>query len=129
MCLSPFIWFLNFKTFSKAFILSLLYIFIISISVISNIENFRFSSFVYKLFILMFLMYYDLIHINKAISLNDFIKFIRTFIAIFAITLIFQQFLLIIGITSFPLFNLSIYLDRGIGKILCHWSHHIQLVY
>ena len=63
----------------------------------------------------MFLMYYDLIHINKAISLNDFIKFIRTFIAIFAITLIFQQFLLIIGITSFPLFNLSIYLDRGIG--------------
>ena len=46
MCLSPFIWFLNFKTFSKAFILSLLYIFIISISVIANIENFRFSSFV-----------------------------------------------------------------------------------
>jgi hypothetical protein len=61
-------------------------------------------------------MYYDLIYFNRALSLQDFIKFLRGLILAFVICLILQQLVIIAGLRSLPIINLIKYLDRGIGS-------------
>ncbi|MDB4225824.1 hypothetical protein N9800_01055 [bacterium] len=117
MCLTPFIWLNSFKTVSKAFVWGSIYLLAIIVSVIYNSDSFRLSTAGYKVaFVVMFIMYYDLIYSKRALTLPDFIKFLRALILAFTITLLIQQLALIIGIRSLPIINLMGYLDRGIGS-------------
>ena len=117
MCVSPLIWLITFKTFSKAFVWGGIYLLFILFSVIYHIDSLRISTVGYKVtFVLMFIMYYDLIYFNRVLSLIDFIKFLRTFILAFVICLVLQQMAIIAGLQSLPLINLMGYLGRGIGS-------------
>lgn len=116
MILSPLIWFLNIKTFSRSLVICLLYIIAISFSSLYNFESFRLSTFGYKLsFIVMFLMAYDLIYIKKVLNLLDFESFVKKLIFAFVIVLILQQIAIIIGIRRLEIINFYYFLDRGIG--------------
>lgn len=116
MCTSPFIWFSSFKTFSKGFFLGLLFIVSIIFSVLINDQYIRFSSLGYKItFIVMFIMYYDLIYVRHALRLDAFKKFIKNLIYAYAVCLIIQQLFIIIGVTEFSLINLTQFLNRGLG--------------
>lgn len=116
MCASPLIWFLSFKTFSKGFILGLIFIVSIIFSSLYNVQAIRFSSLGYKIaFIVMFIMYYDLIYVRHVLRLDTFKKFIKNLIYAYALCLIIQQLFLIIGIREFPIINLMSFLDRNLG--------------
>lgn len=116
MCASPLIWFLNFKTFSKGFILGLLFIVSIVFSSLYNEQAIRFSSLGYKIaFIVMFIMYYDLIYVRHVLRLVTFKKFIKNLIYAYALCLIIQQLFIIIGVTEFSLINLTRFLSRDFG--------------
>jgi len=116
MCTSPLIWFLSFKTFSKGFILGLLFIVTIIFSSLYNEQAIRFSSLGYKItFIVMFIMYYDLIYVRHALRLDTFKKFIKNLIYAYAIFLIIQQVFIIIDVREFQIINLTRFLDRGLG--------------
>lgn len=117
MNMSPIIWLYMFKTFSKAFLWGSIFLLTIIFSVLFNIDSFRLSTVGYKVaFIVMFIMYYDLIYFNRALSLQDFIKFLRGLILAFVICLILQQLVIIAGLRSLPIINFITYLDRGLGS-------------
>ena len=72
MCLTPLIWLNMFKTFSKVFILGGIYLIAIVFSVLYNSDSFRLSTVGYKIaFVVMFIMYYDLIYFNRALTIHD----------------------------------------------------------
>ena len=117
LCLTPFIWMLNFQTFSKAFVWGILYVMAIIFSALYNIDSFRLETFGYKVtLVVMFIMYYDLIHISQALNLSDYIRFLRTLILAYFIILILQQAAIILGINSLPIINYMGSLNRGIGS-------------
>ncbi len=117
MCLTPFIWLNSFKTFSKAFVWGGIYLLVILFSVIYNSDSFRLSTVGYKVsFVMMFIMYYDLIYFNRALTLQDFIKFLRALILAYFICLLVQQLAIIVGLRTLPIINLMGYLNRGIGS-------------
>lgn len=117
MFVSPFIWLNSFKTFSKAFIWGGIYLLIILFSVIYNSDSFRLSTIGYKMaFVLTFIMYYDLIYFNRALSLLDFIKFLRALILAYFICLVLQQLAIIVGLRTLPIINFIYYINRGIGS-------------
>mgnify|MGYP001202661806 CR=1 FL=1 len=117
MCVSPFIWINSFKTLSKAFIWGGIYLLAVLFSVIYNSDSFRLSTVGYKTaFVIMFIMYYDLIYSNRALTLNYYIKVLRTLILAYTICLVAQQLAIIVGVHSLPIINLMYYLNRGIGS-------------
>lgn len=117
MCLSPFIWLNSFKTFSKAFVWGGIYLLATLFSIIYNSDSFRLSTVGYKMaLVMLFLMYYDLIYYNKALTLQDFIKFLRALILAFVVCLLLQQIAIIVGLRFLPIINLISFLDRGIGS-------------
>ena len=85
MCMSPLILTFNsIRTVSKAFVWGSIYLLAIFFSVIYNIDSFRLSTLGYKAaFVVMFIIYYDLIYFNRALTLPDFIKFLRVLILAF----------------------------------------------
>ena len=116
MTLCPLIWILNIKTFSKSFVICLLYIIAISYSSLYNYESFRLSTYGYKLsFVVIFMMAYDLVYINKILKLLDFESFIKKLIFVLVIVLIVQQIAIILGIRKLEIINFYYFLDRGIG--------------
>jgi hypothetical protein len=117
MCLAPIIWMNQFKRFSKVFFLGSLFLITILLSVMHNPDSLRWSTVGYKAaFIVMFIMYYDLIHIKHALRITDFIKILKTLILAYTVCLLIQQIIIVIGIREFPLINLMGYLNRGIGS-------------
>ena len=63
----------------------------------------------------MFIMYYDLIHVRRALPLDRFRKFIKNLIHAYALVLLIQQLFIITGLTEFDLINLTHFLNRGLG--------------
>jgi len=117
MLIAPFIWLNNFSKFSKAFKWASIYMLVIIISVIINIESFRLSTVGYKIsFLLMFIMYYDLIYHKHVFTLETFINLLKKLILAYTICLLIQQLAIILGLQSFSILNITKDLDRGIGS-------------
>lgn len=117
LCLAPIIWLISLKTFSRAFVLGVIYILAILFSANYNVDSFRLSTLVYKMsFIIMFIMYYDLIYHNRALTLQEFIKFLKVLILAFFICLVLQQIAILLGFSTLQIINLTYFLDRGIGS-------------
>jgi hypothetical protein len=117
LVLAPFILFANFRRFSKAFVWAIIYFIVIIFSLMHNIESFRLSTIIYKIsFVLMFIMVYDMVYYKRALTIQEFYKFLKFLIYAYTITLIVQQFAIIIGFRSLPIINLTTFLDRGIGS-------------
>lgn len=93
---------------SKAAIFSLLFwVVTVGMSIIQFGMTSRMSTFYYSaLFLLTFTLYYNLVHINKAFEIGQFIKLIKIVIYAYTIILILQQLFFIVGLRYMPLINL-----------------------
>lgn len=101
---------------SKAFILVSIYFISILCSAIFHLETFRASTLLYLCsFLITFITMYNLVYIKKVFSLTYFLKIVKGLIYTLTITLLIQQFFIIVGIKIFPLVNLVQVFDRGIG--------------
>lgn len=109
MGVSPFL-LLKFSPYqSKALKWGLIYMLTLTISVVINREQFRLGSFFYRISgVFTFILYYNLIYINRVFSKKDFLKIIIFLIQAYGIVLIFQQIanLTIIHGRGFLLLNL-----------------------
>lgn len=93
---------------SKAVILgSLFWVVTVGMSIVQFGWTSRMSTFYYSaLFLLTFILYYNLVYINKVFEIEQFIGLIKIVIYAYAIVLILQQFFCLIGIRYVPLINL-----------------------
>ncbi len=114
MCFAPIIWLVISPKISKAFVWGGLYFMAILFSGLFNIDSFRLSTVGYLLsFIFMFIMYYNLVWVEKVFELDDFIKVLKGLIMAYVICLIMQQMCHMVGIESFPLINTYTSYGRG----------------
>lgn len=73
-----------------------------------NFSNIRYSTFIYTaLFLITFMVYYNLVWIKGCLSIEYFLKVIIYLIYAYAICLILQQFFIITGIRTFSIINLN----------------------
>lgn len=93
---------------SKAVILgALFWVVTVGMSIVQFGLTSRMSTFYYSaLFLLTFILYYNLVYINKVFGIEQFIGLIKIVIYAYAIVLILQQLFYFIGIRYMPLINL-----------------------
>lgn len=107
MAIMPFVFLFKVPYVTKASIISLIYLLTIVFSSLFHPESFRFSTIGYLgLFLVSFVTFYNLIY-SGSFSLDYFIKLIKWLIWAYAICLICQQLLLLVGIRFMPLVNLN----------------------
>ena len=101
---------------SKALMLLTAYFVVVFALVSLHPQTFRWSTMLYLLsFIIVYIYMYDSVVCRGIIDQNTFIKYIVRMIYAYTVVLMMQQALIIVGIRSFPLLNLTQFLDRGIG--------------
>lgn len=102
--------------FSKAFIIGLIYVIFQVLTASFHPESFRSSTLIYSaLLVLTYICFYNLVTIERVFTIDYFIKITRLFIKICFIVTIVQQVFTIIGINYFPILNLYLSLNRGLG--------------
>lgn len=117
MVLMPFVFLLRSPYISKSLIWSILYILTISFSGMAHPETFRFSTIGYLvMFVFTFVTIYNLVH-HGALTLGTFIKFLKWMIIAYAICLVCQQLLVLVGIRFMPLVNLNNQFFLAIDKL------------
>lgn len=107
MALSPFICCFKSPHFSKATMWGIFFwIVTVGISFFQPVPQ-RMSTFYYTaLFLFVFNLYYNLVHINHVFSIDDFINIIRFIIKAYFICLICQEISMLIGLRYNPLVNM-----------------------
>lgn len=101
---------------SKALVSLLAYFVVVFVCVSFHSHSFRWSTMLYLLsFIIVYIYVYDSVVCRKIISQDTFVKWVVGMIYAYTAVLLMQQVLIIVGIRSFPLLNLTQFLDRGIG--------------
>lgn len=101
---------------TKALVLAIIYFLTILFSAAFHMETFRASTLLYLCsFLITFITMYNLVYVKKVFTLDFFTIIIKRLIYTLAIVLIIQQCFIIVGIRTFPLINLTQFLDRGIG--------------
>lgn len=101
---------------SKALIMLAIYFIVVFVCVSFYPQTFRWSTMLYLLsYIIVYLYVYDSVVCREMIDYETFMKFIIGLMYAYVIVLIMQQMLIIVGVRSFPLLNLTQFLDRGIG--------------
>lgn len=115
-CTCPIIWLWKTPYISRAGILVMAYFFCALASALFHYETFRASTVLYLLsFLLLYWTFYNLVYINKVLTLPYFIKWLRRFLLAYTILLLVQQMFILFQIKLFPLINLCQFLDRGLG--------------
>lgn len=107
MALSPVMLIFVVPYFTKAVLWGSVYMTAVLIAAYS--QNYvRFSTIGYLgMFLLTYMMFYNLVYKKHVFSLLYFIRFLRTMILAFAICLLLQQISMLIGIRYFPIINLA----------------------
>ena len=114
--LCPFVIILKSPWMSKPLLLFFAYYSLVLIAAVSHPATLRWSTVLFALsFMLIYIAYYNLTVINKVFTKEFFVRLIRGLIAAYAIFLVLQQCLLLVGIKVFALFNLVQDLGRGIA--------------
>ncbi len=114
--LCPFVIMFKSPWISRPFYLFAVYYILVIIASVTHPNSLRWSTVLFAAsFWITFMAYYNLVVINQVFSKFFFTRLIRGLIVAYGVLLIIQQFLLIIGIKIFPLFNLVQDLDRGIA--------------
>lgn len=116
MTITPFV-LVRYLKVTKAFICAFMYMsWIFMTAYFLHPWNFRSSTVIYLyMFVMTYVAFYNFVWVQNVFSLDYFIKLVRNLIYILTIILIIQQIFIIVGITYFPLINLSQILNRGIG--------------
>lgn len=107
MALMPIFFITKCPYVSKAFICSLFYLLVTILVCEINHGITRSSTFFYSgLFLITFIVYYNLVWIKQVFSLQFFLRVITGLIYAYGICIIIQQLCFLIGIRSFTLINL-----------------------
>ncbi len=115
MCLAPIVMICASPRFTRATLLGVLYLLSVVVSGLLNYDTLRTSTILYLLlFVVMFIMYYNLIYCEEALSAEHFTKLLRGLIVAYGITLIVQQGCRLMGVDSLPLINLHEGDSRGV---------------
>lgn len=113
--LAPLVWLLLSPKFSKAFVWAGVYGLVVVILANFTSETMRWSTLLYMWsFIILFIMYYNLIYCERAFTLDYYINFLKRLILAYTICIIVQQFFKIIGLAPFPLINMHFVDPRGV---------------
>ena len=79
-------------------------------------ETLRWSTVVFLCtFLITYVTFYNLVVVENVFTFNYFLRLLKVLIVAYILTLIVQQFFIIIGVKTFSLINLSQSLNRGIG--------------
>lgn len=101
---------------TKAFILGIMYLGIQYIVASFHPESFRWSTLIYSsMLVLTYICFYNILYLHKIFTIEYFIKICKGMMMAYFIVCIIQQFLIVLGITYFPIVNMTYALDRGIG--------------
>lgn len=112
----PLILFVKSFKCSKAMILLMLYYLLVLAAAILHPDTLRWSTLLFLgTFLCTYITYYNLVLAEEVFTECFFIQLVKKLILAFAITLIIQQFFILIGFRVFPLINLTQNLNRGIG--------------
>lgn len=107
--------FYSFKA-SKALILGCIYLLIQYLVAQFHPESFRWSTLLYSaILVFSYISFYNFIFIEKVFKIKFFIGILKQIIRVLFIICIIQQVLILVGINYFPLLNLTLGLDRGLG--------------
>lgn len=99
----------------KIALLFLIYYILVIFAAVTHPDTLRWSTIIYlATFILAYLTFYNLVVFENVFSLDYFIKLLETLIVAYTITLVIQQFFILIGIAQFPLINLVQVFNKGI---------------
>lgn len=105
---------LNFRLSKAVALLFILFLIKFSTAYFVNGSSFRSSTMMYSLlFFITYATFYNIVWVERAVSLESFIKFLKAFIYTLGAILILQQLFIIVGIKSVPLINLTYVLKRG----------------
>lgn len=114
--LCPFCFIIFSPKVTKALIWCVIYYFFVVSAAIMHPETLRWSTVIFLCtFLITYVTFYNLIVIENVFTFNYFVKLLKVLIIAYILTLLIQQFFIIIGIKTFPLINLSQSLNRGIG--------------
>lgn len=101
---------------SKAFIIGSLYLVWQFISASFHPESFRLSTLLLSTaLVFTYIGFYNLIVIEKAFSIEHFIKICKWIMMAYFVVCIIQQLLIVLGFTYAPIVNMTYELGRGIG--------------
>lgn len=132
MALTPLFWLILSPNFVKVHIWLSAYFFIVLFSGLFHPETFRVSTIGYQLlFLVMFSLFYNLVYIDKAFSVDRFIKLIRALIIAYSLCLVLQQIVRFIGFTSLPIINLMQGDVRGVmvaNSLAIEQSHAARIL-
>lgn len=132
MALSLLIWLLRAPVLTRATWWSMAYLLTTTFALYVQWEGVHSSTLVYSLlFMLMFNMYYALIHVKEAFTIDYYIKVIRALIFAFAGVLLMQQIFVTLGIRYFPplnLMNLSYYTPFRLNSLAIEPSHAARML-
>ena len=115
MAFMPLVFITHFKA-SKAVGIAFLYmIYIMYTAYFLHGSSFRASTVIYSfMFFLTYAAFYNLIWVENAFDMEEFLVFLRRFIYVLAGVLVAQQAFHLIGIRQFALLNMTQILQRGI---------------
>lgn len=117
MAFSPVILALVVPYFTRAMLCGCIYMAAILLSAYSH-DYVRFSTIGYLgMFLLTFIMLYNLVYVKQVFSLLYFVRFLRVMISAFAICLVLQQLFILIGIRNIPVINLANQYFLSINKL------------
>ena len=101
---------------SKAMVCGVAYLLCQFLSACFHPESWRWSTLLFSVgFVLTYICFYNLIYIERVLTIERFIKIIKWYILTYFAVCLLQQASIICGITYFPFLNLSYFVDRGIG--------------
>ncbi len=114
MAITPLIWLVRSPSITRATFWCGAYMIVTTFSLYLQRGDVRSSTLWYTLlFLLMFNMYYSLVYVNRAFTLEYFINLTRVVIFAYAGCLVAQQALHLFGVESFPLLNTYSSYGRG----------------
>ena len=101
---------------TKASVICFIYFIYILTSASFHPESFRWSTILYLAsFLITYMVFYELVHVEKVFSLDYFIRLVRGMIFAYFIVLVIQQIMILLGVSSFPLLNFNRFLNIGLG--------------
>lgn len=101
---------------SKALIIGTLYVLWQYLSASFHPESWRWSTLLLSTaLVYTYVGFYNLVVIERAFTINHFIRICKWIMMAYFVVCIIQQFFLLLGIKIFPLINLCQIFDRGLG--------------
>ena len=117
--------------FTKAVLWGALYLMTLSVSIIFNIDSFRFETVVYRFAaVLAFICFYNLVSRRDIFTIDYFYTLVRGIIIAYTIVIVIQQLLSLMGINNMLIFNQAVSIVKfgRPNSLACEPSHAARIM-